>query len=106
MNTVHENSEAFIKARQANLVKALRPHLPEHALLWEPEDTIPYECDGLAAYRQMPLAVALPETEAQAVEVIKVAKNYKFQLFLEVREQGCQVAPCRFPKVWFYHSPN
>ena len=67
MNTVNENSEAFIKARQAHLVKALKPHLPEHALLWEPEDTIPYECDGLAAYRQMPLAVALPENEAQAV---------------------------------------
>jgi glycolate oxidase len=75
MNTVNENSEAFVKARQAHLVKALKPHLPEHALLWEPEDTIPYECDGLAAYRQMPLAVALPETEAQAIEVIKVCRD-------------------------------
>ncbi len=75
MNTVNENSEAFIKARQAHLVKALKPHLPEHAILWEPEDTIPYECDGLAAYSQMPLAVALPETEAQAVEVIKVCRD-------------------------------
>ncbi len=49
--------------------------MPEHAILWEPEDTIPYECDGLAAYSQMPLAVALPETEAQAVEVIKVCRD-------------------------------
>ena len=54
------------------LVGRLQPILPEHALLWEPEDTIPYECDGLAAYRQMPLAVALPETEDQVIQVMKV----------------------------------
>jgi len=75
MNTLTDNPIAQIKIRQAQLVKALKPLLPEHALLWEPEDTIPYECDGLAAYRQMPLAVALPETEAQAVAVIKVCQN-------------------------------
>jgi glycolate oxidase len=75
MNTHTDNPAAQIKSRQAQLVKALRPVLPDHALLWEPEDTIPYECDGLAAYRQMPLAVALPETEAQAVAVIKVCQN-------------------------------
>ena len=56
---------AAISALQSKLISALRPILPEHALLWEPEDTIPYECDGLAAYRRMPLAVALPETEEQ-----------------------------------------
>lgn len=75
MNTLTDHPIAQIKNRQAQLVKALKPLLPEHALLWEPEDTIPYECDGLAAYRQMPLAVALPETEAQAVAVIKVCQN-------------------------------
>jgi glycolate oxidase len=63
---------AEITALQAKLVAALRPILPDHALLWEPEDTIPYECDGLAAYRKMPLAVALPETEEQAVQILKV----------------------------------
>ena len=39
---------AALLSRQSLLVSALRPVLPEHALLWEPEDTIPYECDGLA----------------------------------------------------------
>ena len=75
MNTHTDNPAAQIKTRQAQLVKALRPVLPDHALLWEPEDTIPYECDGLAAYRQMPLAVAMPETEAQAVAVLKVCQS-------------------------------
>jgi glycolate oxidase len=66
--------------RQEELVKALQPLLPAHALLWEPEDTIPYECDGLAAYRQMPLAVALPETEAQAIAVIKVCQRLEIPI--------------------------
>ena len=32
---------------------------------------MPYECDGLTAYRQRPLVVALPETEAQVAAVLK-----------------------------------
>ncbi|HEY2254475.1 MAG TPA: FAD-linked oxidase C-terminal domain-containing protein [Variovorax sp.] len=56
--------------RQAQVVQALRPHLPAHALIWHAEDTIPYECDGLTAYRQRPLVVALPETEAQVAAVL------------------------------------
>ena len=51
-------------ARQREIVAALAPVVPAHALLWQPEDTVPYECDGLTAYRQQPLVVVLPETEA------------------------------------------
>lgn len=61
-----------LQAKQALLVAALKPILAEDALLWQPEDTIPYECDGLAAYRKMPLAVALPENEDQVVRILKV----------------------------------
>ena len=57
--------------RQHEVVQALRPLLPAHALLWRGEDTVPYECDGLTAYRQQPLLVALPETEAQVAAVLK-----------------------------------
>jgi glycolate oxidase len=58
-------------ARQQAVVAALTAVLPAHALLWQGEDTVPYECDGLTAYRQLPLAVALPETEAQVAAVLK-----------------------------------
>lgn len=45
MNMVTPPPElAAISALQSKLVSALRPILPEYALLWEPEDTIPYEC--------------------------------------------------------------
>jgi glycolate oxidase len=57
--------------RQQTVVAALAAVLPAHALLWQDEDTVPYECDGLTAYRQLPLAVALPETEAQVAAVLK-----------------------------------
>ena len=57
--------------RQAEVLAALQPLLPAHALLWHSEDTVPYECDGLTAYREQPLVVALPETEAQVAAVLR-----------------------------------
>jgi glycolate oxidase len=57
--------------RQAEVVAALRAVLPPHALLWRGEDTTPYECDGLTAYREQPLVVALPESEAQVAAVLR-----------------------------------
>jgi glycolate oxidase len=57
--------------RQAEAVDALARVLPPHALLWRVEDVTPYECDGLTAYRQTPLVVALPETEAQVAAVLR-----------------------------------
>ena len=57
--------------RQALVVSSLQAVLPKHTLLWNNEDTTPYECDGLTAYRQRPLAVVLPETYAQVQAVLK-----------------------------------
>ncbi|KQW46259.1 MULTISPECIES: FAD-linked oxidase C-terminal domain-containing protein [unclassified Roseateles] len=65
------NSPNDLPTRRAALVAALAPLLPAHALLYQAEQTTPYECDGLTAYRQRPLAVALPETEAQVAAVLK-----------------------------------
>jgi glycolate oxidase len=55
----------------ALILRALEAHLPSHALLYQREDTTPYECDGLTAYRERPLLVALPETEAQVQAVLR-----------------------------------
>ena len=56
---------------QAKVVRALQHVMPKHALLWQSEDTTPFECDGLTAYRQRPLVVALPETYQQVKDVLK-----------------------------------
>ena len=66
-----EGTGAVDLARQRVVVAALRPLLPEHALLFREEDTRPYECDGLTIYRQVPMVVALPDTEAQVVQILK-----------------------------------
>ena len=55
----------------ANILPALQTILPQHALLWQDEETTPYECDGLTAYRQRPLCVALPETQEQVQAILK-----------------------------------
>ena len=57
--------------RQAQVVQALQAVLPPAALLWTDEQTTPYECDGLTAYRQRPMAVALPETDEQVQAVLQ-----------------------------------
>ncbi|MBA4344646.1 MAG: FAD-binding oxidoreductase [Methylibium sp.] len=67
-----DNDPSSRSQLQARVVAALSAELPSHALLWQTEDTIPYECDGLSAYRERPLVVALPETEAQVAAVLKV----------------------------------
>jgi glycolate oxidase len=59
------------------VVAALRKFLPERAILHEEEDTRPYECDGLTAYRQLPMVVALPETEEQVQRILKTCASLK-----------------------------
>lgn len=66
-----QHSQLERSERQSQVVRALQAVLPAHALLWNNEDTTPYECDGLTAYRQRPLVVALPETYAQVQAVLK-----------------------------------
>ena len=52
-------------ARQRQVIAALSSILPPGALLHEREDVQPYECDGLSAFRRLPMVVALPENEDQ-----------------------------------------
>ncbi|MGV0949985.1 MAG: FAD-linked oxidase C-terminal domain-containing protein [Azonexus sp.] len=56
---------------RAALVARLNTVLPAHCLLVDEEDLRPYECDGLTAYRELPMAVCLPETEGQVVDVLR-----------------------------------
>ncbi|MBC7377424.1 MAG: FAD-binding protein, partial [Burkholderiaceae bacterium] len=71
MNAPLDPGVASRAERQAQVVNALQAVLPAHALLWHAEETTPYECDGLTAYRQRPLVVALPETAAQVQAVLQ-----------------------------------
>ncbi len=48
--------------------------LPRESVLTAPEDTKPYECDGLTLFRETPAAVVLPENEAQIVAILKACR--------------------------------
>jgi glycolate oxidase len=72
--------------RQSEVVQALSACVPQHALLWQSEDTTPYECDGLTAYRQRPLVVCLPETEEEVQAVLKAC--HRLQVPVVARGAG------------------
>jgi len=57
--------------RQRAVCAALRAFMPENSVLFEREDVTPYECDGLSAYRQVPMVVALPENEQQVCAILE-----------------------------------
>src|SRR6201999_1842632 len=58
--------------RKSAVVVALRAVLPAQCVLAREEELRPYECDGLTAFRQIPLAVVLPRTEDQVREIISI----------------------------------
>ncbi|MEO8102866.1 MAG: FAD-linked oxidase C-terminal domain-containing protein [Betaproteobacteria bacterium] len=58
---------------RAELVAALGKILPAHALLTAPEDLKPYECDGLSAYRALPMLAVLPRTVDEVQRILRVA---------------------------------
>jgi glycolate oxidase len=64
------NAPAPRAARQSLVVSALAKILPASCILFRGEETAPYECDALTAYRQLPLVVVIPESEAQVAAVL------------------------------------
>jgi glycolate oxidase len=64
-------------ARQREVAAALRAFLPASAVLFEREDVQPYECDGLSAYRQVPMVVALPGNEEQVKRILEVCHSMR-----------------------------
>jgi glycolate oxidase len=62
--------DAALIARKGEIVRALRRIVPGEGVVAEPADLVPFESDGLTAYRQAPIAVVLPETTGQVSEVL------------------------------------
>jgi len=64
------------KIDQRQLVQLLSTLLDADSILYKTEDTRPYECDGLSAYRQLPLLVLLPKTIDEIQAVVKVCAEH------------------------------
>lgn len=58
-------------SRRGEIIAALRRIVPGEGVIAEEEELRAYECDGLTAYRQLPMIVVLPETTQQVAEILK-----------------------------------
>ena len=71
-----DKEQDFSDVDRTGILAALARLLPATALLSSREDLKPYECDGLSAYRELPLAVTLPEDEAQVIAVLRACHEF------------------------------
>ena len=62
----------------------LREIVAADSVLADDESVRPYECDGLSAYRQLPLAVVLPET----IEEVQATIRYCFEKEIPIVARG------------------
>lgn len=65
---------------QQNLIKQLHTIVDDQHILTEEEDLRPYECDGLSAYRRLPMVVILPETTEQIQAIAGLCHQYEIPL--------------------------
>ena len=68
----HDFHDPVLVQRRADLIVALRDILPADSVLEQEEELRPYECDGLSAYRQLPLLVVLPATVEQVQQILRL----------------------------------
>src|SRR5260370_21486814 len=70
MSLLMPQSDAAVLARRAEIVAALKPMVPGEGVIASEQAMRPFESDGLTAYRQLPMAVLLPETTAHAATAL------------------------------------
>ncbi|MEK1931799.1 MAG: FAD-linked oxidase C-terminal domain-containing protein [Pararhizobium sp.] len=65
-----------VLCRRAAIIEDLDDLLPPGCLISETRGLVPFETDAYIAYRQVPLAVALPETTAQVAAVLRYCSRH------------------------------
>ncbi|TWA94808.1 glycolate oxidase [Azospirillum brasilense] len=61
-------------ARRREIIAALRAIVPGEGVIADESELRAYECDGLTAYRQLPMVVVLPSTVEQVSRVLRTCK--------------------------------
>ena len=69
--------------KRTALLTAFGEFLPEDAILFESEDLHPYECDGLSAYRQLPMIAVLPRTVDEVQRIMRAISLVRKKLYRE-----------------------
>jgi len=83
--------------QKLSLLESFNSFLPPSAILFEPEDVTPYESDGLTAYRQTPMIVVLPDSEAQVQQILQIC--YQAEVPVVVRGAGTGLSGGALPVV-------
>ena len=76
----------FPSVNSTELIGELRQIVPGRGVLSAPEELKPYECDGLSMFREVPLAVVLPETIEQVERVMALC--YRLSVPVVARGAG------------------
>lgn len=70
-----------VLARRGDIIATMRDILPAPgAVITDADSLRPYECDGLMAYRQLPMIVVLPETVQQVAAILKYCHDTKIRV--------------------------
>ncbi|EEQ3645243.1 FAD-binding protein [Escherichia coli] len=79
MSILYEESldGALPDVDRTSVLMALREHVPGLEILHTDEEIIPYECDGLSAYRTRPLLVVLPKQMEQVTAILAVCHRLR-----------------------------
>lgn len=67
-------------AKRDWLIDALRGIVPGEGVISTPEELRAYECDALSTYRQVPMAVVLPETVEQVSKVLALCDRERIKV--------------------------
>ena len=73
-------ADESVLARRAEIVAALRAIVPGEGVIDAEEERRAYECDGLSAYRQLPMVVVLPSTVEQVSAVLRYCHRQKIKV--------------------------
>ncbi len=63
--------DASVIARRAEIIARMGEIVAGEGVIADEDELSAYECDGLTAYRQLPLIVVLPETTEQVRQILK-----------------------------------
>ncbi len=64
-----------VLGRRDDIVAALQAIVPGEGVIAGDQEVRVYETDGMTAYRQLPLAVVLPETTVQVAEILRTCRQ-------------------------------
>lgn len=95
MVSVYRQEDHAFEVDRETLIEGLREALAPDNLLIDDEGMRPFECDGLSAYRQMPLVVALPSSIEEVQAVLRLCS--RLQVPVVARGAGTSLSAGALP---------